>query len=272
MPRSRAREKDDGHYGLSFFLNEARKHKVMTREEERELARKVRAGGPEGEHARNEFVRRNMRLVVAIARRYSCEDMPLPDLVQEGCIGILNALNKYDPERGFKFATYASWWIRQAIVRARHGSGLIRLPSYVVLARAQLRHLEQSLGGLPPAEDLPEKTGFSPALLQLLKELPVAVNVLDSPVGGEDGDTLWVDGVADPSDRVAPDHELELAHLHALVDQALQDVPERNRELFLLWAMGGYTLETLSQRTGLTRERVRQIVQRLLYRLRRDLQ
>lgn len=255
---------------LSFYMAEARKHKVMTRDEERALAYKARASGPEGMEARNEFVRRNMRLVVTIARKYTSEDMPLPDLVQEGCIGLMRALDKFDPDKGFKFSTYASWWVRQAIVRSIHNAGAIRLPSFVVTARYQLLKVESRAGRTLNAEELQELTGFSPSMLDRLRVLPVALSVLDSPMN-EDGETLMVDTVVDPSGRPTPEREVELARFRTEVENALHDAAPRDRDLLLAWAGGEASLEELGEGVGLTRERVRQILLRMFAKLKQRL-
>ena len=271
MPRS-PRPKDGADDGgeLAFYMAEAKRYKVMTREEERELAHKVRAGGPEGMAARNEFVRRNMRLVVSLARKYTSEDMPLPDLVQEGCIGLMRALDKFDPDKGFKFSTYASWWVRQSVVRSIHNAGAIRLPSFVVTAHHRVLKVESRAGRKLPPEELQELTGFSLDMIQRLRVLPVAVAVLDSPMN-DDSDTLFVDTVVDPSGRPTPEREVELAHFRAEVEDALHDAAPRDRELLLAWAGGDTTLEELGQGVGLTRERVRQILLRMFAKLKQRL-
>lgn len=266
-PPKRGAQGDD----LSFFMAEARKHKVMTRDEERALAYKARASGPEGMEARNEFVRRNMRLVVTIARRYTSEDMPLPDLVQEGCIGLMRALDKFDPDKGFKFSTYASWWVRQAIVRSMHNAGAIRLPSFMITARNQLSKVEGYAGRTLTSEEAQALTGFSPSMLDRLRVLPVAAAVLDNPIS-EDGETLMVDLVPDPSGRPTPEREVELARLRTEVEWALLEATPRDRELLLTWAGGEASLEELGRRVGLTRERVRQILSRMLAQLKQRLE
>lgn len=255
---------------LAFYMAEARKHKVMTRDEEKALAYKVRAGGPESMEARNEFVRRNMRLVVTIARKYTSEDMPLPDLVQEGCIGLMRALDKFDPDKGFKFSTYASWWVRQAVVRSMHNAGAIRLPSFMITARNQLSKIEGYAGRTLTSEEVQDKTGFSPVLLDRLRVLPIAVPVLDSPMN-DDGDMLMVDLVPDPSGKLTPEREMELAHLRTEVERALHEVAPRDRDILLAWAGGETSLEELGRGVGLTRERVRQIIMRMLAKLKQRL-
>lgn len=276
MPRSRTKQKSapseqgEEKGEITFYLNEAKRHKVMTRDEERVLAYQIRAGGAEGLWARNEFVKRNMRLVVTIARKYTCEDMPLPDLLQEGNIGLMRALEKFDPDRGFKFSTYASWWVRQSMVRSIHNAGAIRLPSFIVTARYQLSQVEGRADHPLTDEERKEKTGFSDALLHKLRVLPVAVTTLDNPVY-EEGDTLMVDTVADPSvgSLSVSEREIDLAQFREQVESALHDVPERDREILFAWASGeNISLEELGRGVGVTRERVRQILLHMFAKLR----
>lgn len=274
MPRSRTKQpafkKDEEQGELAFYMAEARKHKVMTREEERVLAHKIRVGGAEGMWARNEFVKRNMRLVVTIARKYTCEDMPLPDLVQEGNIGLMRALEKFDPDRGFKFSTYASWWVRQSVVRAIHNAGAIRLPSFIVTARFQLAQVERRSDHPLTDEERKDLTGFSDAMLDKLRVIPVAVSVLDNPMN-EEGETLMVDTVADPNvdGLPIPEKNVDREQFHANVERALYDVSDRDRDILFAWLCEeGVSLEEIGQRVGLTRERVRQILLRVFAKLR----
>lgn len=267
MPRSRY-SKDGADEGgeLAFYMAEARKHKVMTREEERTLAYAARTGGPEGMAARNEFVKRNMRLVVTIARKYTSDDMPLPDLVQEGNIGLMRALDKFDPDRG-KFSTYASWWVRQAVTRAIHNAGFIRLPPYIVTAYYRLLRAECRAAHPLTPEETQALTGLSPGMVQRLRSLPTAVSILDAPINSEN-EVLVVDTVADSGHRT-PEREIELMQFRAEVEAALQDASPRDREILLAWIGGDTTLEELGQDAGVTRERVRQILLRVLGYLRR---
>lgn len=252
---------------LAFYMAEARRHKVMNREEEQVLARKVLAGGKEGLWARNEFVRRNMRLVVTIARKYTTEDLTLSDLVQEGNIGLMRALEKFDPDRGFKFSTYASWWVRQSVVRAIHNAGAIRLPPYVVTAKFQVAQVQRKSATPLTDEEISDYTGLSRDMLDRLRVLPVALSVLDSPVGEEEN-TLLVDTVADPSGEGGvseAERILEQDQLKARIEQALKAVPTRDRDILIAWATEeDISMEEIGVRVGLTRERVRQILLRII--------
>jgi RNA polymerase primary sigma factor len=275
VPRSpRPKDGVDDGGELAFYMAEAKRHKVMTREEEQTLARKVRAGGAEGAWARNEFVRRNMRLVVTLARRYTTEDLTIADVVQEGCIGLMRAVEKFDPDKGFKFSTYASWWVRQAIVRAIHNAGAIRLPPYIVTAKYQIARLERSLDAPLTDEALSERTGFSPAMLNRLRVLPVALAVLDAPVGEDDDGDLFVDLVSDPAwDRgTEAERGMEQAQIKVVVEKVLEGVSPRDRGLFLSWVSEeGVSLAELGSRAGLTRERARQILFAIIKTLKKEL-
>jgi RNA polymerase sigma factor (sigma-70 family) len=273
MPRSRTKHtppKDgEGEGDLAYYMAEARKHKVMSADEERALARQAQVSGPEGAEARNEFVCRNMRLVVSIARQYKSTNVPLPDLVQEGCIGLLRAIEKFDPDRGFKFSTYASWWVRQAVTRTIHQSDHIKLPLHVVESRRQVLLAERALGSegrQVSEEELSALTGLSRAKVRNLRALPSAGASLDAPF--VNGEGSLIDVIADEANKDL-DFELENEQFRALVEKALEEFVPRDRELLLAWVGGeNPSLETLGRQAGVTRERVRQILQRIFRQLR----
>lgn len=272
MPRRRKNTSEDGGRSsdeLAFYMAEARKHKVMTADEERVLARRAQGNGPESMEARNEFVRRNMRLVVSIAKQYKSTNVALSDLVQEGCIGLLRAIEKFDPDRGFKFSTYASWWIRQAVTRTIYQSDAIRLPVYIVESRRQVTLAERALeleGRQATDEELSDLTGLPHTTIRNLRALPTVGASLDATFANGEGSL--VDVIADEPDKTV-ESDLESEQFRALVERALEEFVPRDREILLAWVGGeNPSLETLGRQAGVTRERVRQILQRMFRMLR----
>jgi RNA polymerase sigma factor (sigma-70 family) len=248
---------------LGVYLAEIARIPLLTREEEQALARRVRAGD---EAAKQRMIEANLRLAVQIARRYLNRGLPLPDLIEEGNLGLLRAVEKFEPERGTRFSTYATWWIRQAIARAlANQARTIRLPVHVELllmryAREQ-RRLTQALGRSPTAEELAQALGTTErevAELEQVRQHPVS---LDAPAGEASTATLG-DLIADRA--TAPSETLaDLFRDRADVVSVLDDlaVNERTvlRRRFGLEGDPPETLEAIGQRLGLSRERVRQL-------------
>ena len=242
---------------LRVYLREIARIPRLTREEEQALGRWIRAGD---EQAKARLVEANLRLVVQVARRYANRGLPLPDLIEEGNLGLLRAVEKYEPERGTRFSTYAVWWIRQAIVRAlANQARTIRLPVHVELllgryAREEKR-LVQALGRAPTTAELAQALGMS--LEQIRQQQPLP---LDAPAG--EGQGRLGDLVADPSPGPS---EAVGALLRARTDLAsvLDDLAANERAVlrrrFGLEGDEPETLEAIGRRMGLTRERVRQI-------------
>ncbi len=186
---------------LSLYLKEISRIKLLTREEEAELARRARAGD---EGAKAQLIEANLRLVVQIARRYLNRGLPLPDLIEEGNIGLLRAVEKFEPERGLRFSTYGTWWIRQAIVRAlANQARTIRIPVHVglLLARYQReqQRLMQELGRVPTTEELAKAMNTSIEQIEELEEVRQQQTLsLETPIG-QDEEGRLADVVADPS-------------------------------------------------------------------------
>lgn len=257
---------------VKVYLRDIGRLPLLTAQEEIELAKRVEAGDDDAARA---FVLGNLRLVVSIAKRYVGRGMPLLDLIQEGNIGLMRAVQKYNWQRGHRFSTYATWWIRQSISRAvTDKTREIRLPAHITeqstkVTRA-LQTLSQELNRDPTAEEIGERVGMSAARVQeLLGYLPRPLS-LDAPVA-VDGESSYGDFVPAPD----TDPEIEASksvlklEMDRLLDQALTD-----REKLVLQMRFGlgdgniYPLEKVGERLGVTRERVRQLEKQALQKLR----
>ncbi len=227
---------------------------------------------------KHQFVKTNLRLVISIARRYDYGLMSLHDLVQEGNFGLMKAVDRFDPERGFRFSTYASWWIRHSINRALANKGrMVRLPAHVSadqlkLARAR-RELEAKHGSAPNLEELATHTGLPKARIKKLSKIVMQPAFsLDVPVGEGDGRTA-LDMLVDP-DSSAPADQLELDALTQELDEAFDELlPMEVDILRKRFCLGGeedpLTLRELGERHSLSRERIRQLQERALGKLRK---
>jgi RNA polymerase nonessential primary-like sigma factor len=253
------------------YLNEIGARSLLTAEEELVLARRVRAGDFD---ARQEMVERNLRLVVSIARHYMNRGLPLLDLIEEGNLGLMHALDKFDPERGFRFSTYASWWIRQGIERAVISQGrLVRLPVHLVrdmnAVYRQRRQFMMAHAREPSLEELATLCDKTPEVVEQLLRRNDQIRSLDQPLeGGSDqtlGEVVADEQGDDPHETFASTESVTL--LLAWVDM----LPERQRQVIerRYGLRGGEpeTLEAIAADLQLTRERVRQIQSEALTRL-----
>ena len=256
---------------LQLFLNEAGRYPLLTAEEEVELAKRVERGDKE---AKDLMINSNLRLVVSIAKRYQGHGVALLDLVQEGTIGLIRAVEKFDWRRGFKFSTYATWWIRQAVQRGvANKARTIRIPTHVVereqrIGRAE-RKLTTKLGRPPTIEELAKATRLSVKHVTEVMKAPRTVTSLDKPIGTEGDATL---GELFASEEARPDEEVEVSLREQALHRALKKLPDREREVIKLrYGLDGDTdptsLEEIGRRLNITRERVRQIEMSALERL-----
>jgi RNA polymerase primary sigma factor len=239
----------------------------------RELNKTIRLGTLDYDH----LVKANLRLVVSIARRYDGRELPLADLIQEGNIGLMRAAEKYDPEKGFKFSTYATWWIRQAMMRAMADQGrTIRVPSHVVelinrMTKAE-RELVVELKRDPTDAELSERTLIAVDRLEELRQISAVTISLDEPMSSDDDSGTWGDKVYDEDDPDSPDSVMLRRQLVSAVASELDGLPERDRRIldkrFGISTGEPQTLDEVAKQEGVTRERIRQIEQKTLARLR----
>jgi RNA polymerase primary sigma factor len=256
---------------LQLFLNEMGKYKLLTADEEVELAKRIERGDKE---AKDLMVNSNLRLVVSIAKKYQGHGLSLLDLIQEGIIGLIRAVEKFDWRKGFKFSTYATWWIRQAVQRGvANKAREIRIPVHIVdrerkIARAE-RELAAKLGRAPEEEEVAKAAKLPLKQVREVRQAARAVTSLDRPVG-EEGGTSFGELVA--GDEPGPEETLHVSLEEDILRRAVSNLPERHQEIVKLrYGLNGdadpQSLEEIGRRLGLTRERVRQLEAEALDRL-----
>jgi RNA polymerase primary sigma factor len=257
---------------LQLFLNEAAKYPLLTAAEEVELAKAIERGD---KAAKDRMINSNLRLVVSIAKKYQGHGISLLDLIQEGIIGLMRAVEKFDWRRGFKFSTYATWWIRQAVQRGvANKSRTIRIPVHIAereqkIARAE-RELAAKLERSPTDAEIAKVAKLSVKHVREARSAARAVTSLDKPIGNEgDAGTL---GELVATDEALPEEEVHVSLEEATLRRAVADLPDREREVVKMrFGMNGdaepASLEEIGRRMGLTRERVRQIEAQALQRL-----
>jgi RNA polymerase primary sigma factor len=255
---------------LRLYVRQMGNGRVLTREEERELARRKDEGDPD---AKRRLIEANLRLVMSITRNYTRAGVPLLDLIQEGNLGLIRAVEKFDYRLGFKLSTYATWWIRQAITRALADQGrTIRLPMHVaeqvrIVLRAR-RVLAQNLSRDPTPAELAKESGLSPKRVEELLDLVQDPVSLESPVG--DGESVYAELIEDTASQ-RPDDIAALGFRSQELERALGLLNPRMR--YVLERRFGLhgepkTLEEVGVGLGVTRERVRQLETRALRELR----
>jgi RNA polymerase primary sigma factor len=256
---------------LQLFLREAGRHPLLTAPQEVELAKRIERGDMA---AKQRMIQSNLRLVVSIAKNYRNQGLPFLDLIQEGTLGLIRAVEKFDWRRGYKFSTYATWWIRQAVARALADKArMIRMPVHIVerlhkMNRAE-RQLWSILGREPTLEEVALEANLPLEQAREVRAVPRATS-LDAPIGDEE-DAVVGDFVA--GDEPQPDELVEGSLRSQTLADALASLPERHRAVLILRygldEADPRTLEEIGRRLGITRERVRQIEVEALNRLAR---
>ncbi|MBD2079199.1 sigma-70 family RNA polymerase sigma factor [Leptolyngbya sp. FACHB-17] len=260
---------------VGMFLREMARYPLLTQAEEIELAREITKGGSVGERAKRKLVRANLRLVVSIAKKYLNRGVPFLDLIQEGAMGLMRAAEKFDYERGYKFSTYAYWWIRQGITRAiASQSRTVRLPVHMVEKLNQVRKvrqlLSQELGRKPTKKELAGALDMEEDKLEQVLDVSQRTLSLHAWVG-RDEDTELMQLIED-ADNVAPNDNLDHKLLVDRLNSVLDHLSDREREIiklrFGLTDGQHYTLSEIGQLYDLSRERVRQIQAKAMRKLR----
>ena len=247
---------------LQLFLREAGRHQLLTAAQEVELAKKIERGDA---LAKQHMIQSNLRLVVSIAKNYRNQGLPFLDLIQEGTLGLIRAVEKFDWRRGFKFSTYATWWIRQAVARALADKArTIRMPVHIVERLQKMNRAERTLwtqlGREPTLDEIAEEASLPLHQALEVRAAARASTSLDQPVG-EAEDAVFGDFVA--GDGPLPEEEVEISLRSQALQAALEALSDRERQVVVLrYGLADAepkTLEEIGKRLGLTRERVRQI-------------
>jgi RNA polymerase primary sigma factor len=264
-----------GERSLDLYLKEINNTPLLSREEEKKLARRIRKGD---ESALHELVKANLRFVVSIAKQYVNQGLSLADLINEGNMGLIKAAHRFEEKRGFKFISYAVWWIRQAMLQAlAEQSRIVRLPlnragTLYRIGKAA-RQLDQELGRSPEVEEIAEKLDLSEEEVRDTMQIANSHLSLDASFNNDQEENSLVDYLADENQE-PPD---EMTYTNALSDdmqRALSTLTERERIILnLYFGLEGeepLTLEEIGQKMNLTRERIRQIKEKAILRLRHN--
>jgi RNA polymerase primary sigma factor len=271
--RTRERSSYDGDTAIKLYLREIGQVKLLTPQEEIELAARIKKGDKK---AREQMIKANLRLVVKIARDYEGIGLPLLDLISEGNIGLMKAVERFDPAKGGKLSTYGSWWIKQSIKRAlANQSKTIRLPVHLVDKISKMRRtamrLQEELGREPTDDELGEELGITASRVSQMRMAAIRPASLDAPIGDEDSNN-FAEVVQDES-ADTPYEQLEEKTVTRMLQEMVKTLDPR--EATILRARFGLdggpqkTLEEVGQKFGVTRERVRQIQNIALKKLRK---
>ena len=263
---------------VRMYLREIGRIKLLTADEEIDLARKIVAGGNQGAIAKRKLVQANLRLVVSIAKKYVGRGMLFLDLIQEGNLGLIRAAEKFDHERGYKFSTYATWWIQQSITRGiADKSRIIRLPVHMIETLGKIKKatfdLSIELGRMPTKEEIAEKIGISVSKLgQLLKSAQGTISI-ETPANQKDDSTKIADYIVDESDST-PDTKVTHDNLLDDVRKILDQLNQKEKDVLILrYGLDDNgqkeTLDEICNRYGVSRERIRQIETRAISKLKK---
>jgi RNA polymerase primary sigma factor len=263
---------------LKLYLQQIGQYKLLTPEEEKDLAKRAKEGDLE---AKDALINANLRLVVSIAKNYQSKGMPIQDLIQEGNLGLAHAVEKFDYTKGFRFSTYATWWIKQSITRAlADQSRTIRVPVHMIAqiskVRKTQRELTQKLGREPTLSEVDDAMPeYDERDISRILSVPMDTVSLDAPVGENDEGGEIGDFVRDPSSDDETSEGLDRQDTLETIQKGLEFLPPREKEIIsLLFGLTDgheYSLEEVGKKYGLTRERIRQLREQALARMRKGL-
>jgi RNA polymerase primary sigma factor len=255
---------------LQLFLNEIRRYPLLTAVEEIELAKRIEKGDM---GAKERMINSNLRLVVSIAKKYQGQDLPLLDLIQEGIFGLIRAAEKFDWRKGYKFSTYATFWIRQAIQRGiANRARTIRIPVHIGQRERKIARVERELAAKferqPTDEEISKESGVPIEQIEEIRDAGRAVTSLDKPIG-EEGETAFGDLIA--AEDMTPEEEVHLTLSEEVIRRTVNELPETERDVLKLrYGINGdepTPLRETGKRLGMSPERVRQIESKALAKL-----
>lgn len=257
---------------IKAYLKDVRPIPLLTAQDEIDLAKRIKKGDKK---AREQMIRSNLRLVISIAKRYSNLGVPLSDLIEEGNIGLMKSVDKFDPDRGFRFSTYSAWWIKQGISRAIIDQGkMIRVPVYmneeILKYKKAIEQMTHKLKRKPRLGEIAKKLQVTVDKVKELEGSIAKMSSLDAPIG-EDGDGQVKDIIEDET-SVAPDEQLEVFFNKERAKLILNSLGERERKIIeMRFGLGDgetYTLAEIADKLGVSRERVRQLEEATIKKLR----
>ena len=261
---------------LDRYLNEIAREPMLTPEEEAELATKIHKGGKEGEQARDRLVSANLRFVVSVAKQYQNQGIFLTDLINEGNMGLVKAAEKFDETRGFKFISYAVWWIRQSIIEALAvKSRIVRVPlNQVGIAGKVNRATEQFVqlnGRIPSTQELSQITGIDENTIEAARDANSHTTSIDAPLGNEEGDNSMADILTSDDTSTNSDSQLDRESMNQFINDLLKEVLNEREQTIIRESFGigvmEKSLEEIADEMGMTRERIRQVKEKAIRKI-----
>ncbi|MFC2334927.1 MAG: RNA polymerase sigma factor RpoD/SigA [Prevotella sp.] len=261
---------------LDRYLTEIAREPMLNPEEEAELAAKIHKGGKEGEQARDRLVSANLRFVVSVAKQYQNQGIFLTDLINEGNMGLVKAAEKFDETRGFKFISYAVWWIRQSIIEALAvKSRIVRVPLNQVgiagkVNRASDQFIQQN-GRIPSTHELAQLTGIDENTIESARDANSHTTSIDAPLGNDEGDNSMAEMLTSDDNSSNSDSQLDRESMNQFINDLLKEVLNEREQSIIRESFGigvmEKSLEEIADEMGMTRERIRQVKEKAIRKI-----